>query len=137
MTVAPSSSGRVPRSTPAGALPTGVRTAETMTASFMRLSGVRVKPDRVDSSLRRPVSEQIFDRVGDFADLAVEQMIGRVDDDELLRIRGARVELAYLLQRADLVALAVHEELRLAAPQHGGPVVMRHRHRDANERRDA
>jgi hypothetical protein len=35
MTIAASSSGRVVRSAPFGALPTGVRTAETRTASFM------------------------------------------------------------------------------------------------------
>ena len=48
-------------------------------------------------------------------DLAVEQVIGAVDDHQLLRLRGARVELAHVLQRADLVEFAVNEKLRLRA----------------------
>ena len=38
MTVAPSSSGRVARRVPLGAFPTGVRTADTITASVTGLS---------------------------------------------------------------------------------------------------
>src|SRR3954462_6793162 len=70
---APSSSGRVPRSVPPGALPAAVLTAETITASFI-------------------IPQQILDRVGDLRDLAVEQMIGGVDDDQFLRLGAARVE---------------------------------------------
>src|SRR5215467_6489422 len=65
-----------------------------------------------------PVAEEIFDRITDLEYLAVEQMIGRVDDDELLWIGGARVELLHLLQRTQLVALALDEELRLRARPH-------------------
>src|SRR5438477_12643154 len=85
--VAASSSGRVPRRVPPGALPTAVRTAETMTASCI------------------PVSQQVFNRVSHLAHLSIKQMIGRVDDDELFRFFRARVERAHLLRRADLVAL--------------------------------
>src|SRR5204862_4348605 len=88
MTVAASSSGRVPRSVPFGALPTAVRTADTITASDI------------------PISQQIFDRVADLEDSTVKQMISPVDDDELLRIECARVELLHFFQRAQLVAFA-------------------------------
>src|SRR5262249_31311897 len=101
MAVAARSSGREPRRVPVGALPIGVRAAETMTAVSIGLPG--------------PVSQQFLERVGDFADFSVEQMIGRVDDHELFRLGGAGVELAHVLQRADLVALALDEELRLPA----------------------
>src|SRR6478672_10864002 len=53
------------------------------------------------------VSQQILDRVSDFADLAVEQMVGAVDDDELFGVGGPGVELPHLLQRAELVALSM------------------------------
>ena len=76
MTTAAMSSGRVSRSAPFGALPTGVRTAETMTASFMSCA----------LSSSRKVTEQVFERLADLLRLAVEQMIGRVDHDELLRL---------------------------------------------------
>ena len=67
ITAAASSSGRVVRSDPFGAFPTGVRTAETMSASAIE------------------ILQKIVDRVADFGHLAVEQMVGAVDDDELLR----------------------------------------------------
>src|SRR6478609_6915331 len=72
---AASSSGRVPRSVPPGALPAAVLTAETMTASCI---------------LRVPVSQQILDRVGDFGDIAFEQMIGGVDHHQFLRFGAPR-----------------------------------------------
>src|SRR5581483_11629582 len=119
MTVAAISSGRVPRSVPFGALPTGVRTAETITASCM------------------PITQQILDRVGDLARLAVEQMIRGVDHDELLRFLRAGVQRLDVAQRTDLVALAVDEELRLGRRRDRFEIVARHRRRDADERRDA
>src|SRR4029077_21049678 len=119
ITVAASSSGRVPRSVPFGALPTGVRTAETMTASVM------------------PVSQQILERLGDLEELAVEQVIGGVDDHELLRIRRARVERLHVLEGTPFVALALDEELRLRARADGFEVVVRQRGADPYERRDA
>src|SRR5438132_8148137 len=76
--VAASSSGRVPRSVPLGALPTAVRTALTMTASCIWSS---------------PVPKQIFDRLADLAGLPVEHMIRAVDHDHLLRLLAPRVEL--------------------------------------------
>src|SRR5215510_12662185 len=60
-----------------------------------------------------PVSQQILDGITHFEDLAVEQMIGGVDDHELLWIGGARVELLHRFQRTQLVAFALDEELRL------------------------
>src|SRR4051812_32011613 len=96
MATAPSSSGRVPRSVPPGALPDAVLTAETMTASFI-------------------IPQQILERVGDLRDLAVEQMIGRVNHHQLLRLGGAGVERAHVLQEADFVELALDEKLRLRA----------------------
>src|SRR5476649_2164298 len=116
--IAPSSSGRVPRSVPPGALPEAVRTAETITASFI-------------------IPQQILDRVGDLGHLAVEQMIRGVDDNELLRFRGARIERAHVLQEAQLVELALDEEFRLRAARDGVEVVARDRRRDPDERRHA
>src|SRR4051812_21805084 len=89
ITVAASSPGRVPRSVPFGALPTAVRTEDTITASGI------------------PISQQIFNRVTDLEHSAVKQMIGPVDDDELLRIECARVDLLHFFQRAQLVAFAL------------------------------
>ena len=107
------------RSDPFGALPTGVRTAETM----------RPQPSKScsRSSMASPTSD----------DLAVEQMIGAVDDDELFRLGQLRVELPDLLQRNQLVALAMNEERRLARPSTTGEVIVTvHRAGDADERRD-
>src|SRR5262249_59011252 len=98
---AASSSGRVPRSVPPGALPTAVRTAETMTASFMSASAP-ASPDRLS---RFPIAEEILDRFGDLTHFPFEQMIGRVDHHQLLRLGAARVELTHVLQRAELVEL--------------------------------
>ena len=51
--------------------------------------------------------------------------------------RGARVELAHLLERTDLVALAVDEELGVCARRHRIEVVAIDRHGDADEGPDA
>ena len=64
-------------------------------------------------------------------------MIRRVDDDELLWLGAAGVELAHLLEREQLVALAVDEELCLRAARDRLEVVVRQRRRDADERRHA
>src|SRR4029453_5880613 len=101
MTAAARSSGRGWRRTPFGALPTGVGTAATMTASGMT------------GSLSGPSGEEIRDRVGDFADVTVEQVIGGVHHDQLARFRERAVEALDGLQRAQVVALAVDEEHRL------------------------
>src|SRR6476660_3176429 len=78
---AASSSGRDPRNAPFGALPTAVRTAETMTASCI-FSPSGSQRSACELSLR-PVAEQVLNRVGDFSDLAVEQMVCAIDHDEL------------------------------------------------------
>src|SRR5438552_3982346 len=101
--VAASSSGRVPRSAPFGALPTAVRTAETITASCISSSRSALHPIGANHSAG-PITEQIFDRVADLAGLAVEQMIRRVNHDELLRLLAPRIELLNILQRTELVA---------------------------------
>src|SRR3982750_1385764 len=82
ITAAAISSGRVNRSAPFGALPTGVRTAETMKASAMK------------------VPQQILQRLADFGGVPVEEVIGHVDDDQLLRLRQLAVELPHVLDRA-------------------------------------
>src|SRR5476651_1375405 len=117
--IAASSSGRVPRSVPPGALPDAVLTAETITASCI------------------PIPQKILDRVGDLGDLAVEQMIRAVDDDELFRIRGARVERAHVLEKTELVELALDEELVLRALRGRVEVVACDRRADGDQRRDA
>src|SRR3954447_9525518 len=72
ITVDASSSGLVPRRVPFGALPTAVRTADTITASFMTCP------------LSIPVAQQFLDRVRHLAHHAVEQVIGAVDDHQFL-----------------------------------------------------
>src|SRR5437762_411745 len=66
MQTAASSSGRVDRRDPDGALPTAVRTAETITASAI------------------VILQQIFDRIAHFGDLGIEEMIRAVDHHQLL-----------------------------------------------------
>src|SRR3954469_5941902 len=120
------SSGRVWRSAPFGALPTGVRTAATMTASGMAYV-----------LLTRLFAQQIDDGVGDLADVAVEQMIGAVDDDQLPRLVERAVEALHRLDRPQVIALAVNQEDRLAGTDHGVEVVARHRRCDGHEVGDA
>src|SRR5258708_3817642 len=116
---APSSSGRVPRSVPPGALPAAVRAAATMTASTI------------------PILQQIVDHLGDFRGFSFEEMIRRVDDDELLRLFAARVERADVLQRTELVELTVDEKLRLPARLDRREIVAIDRQRDADNGRHA
>src|SRR5439155_2014228 len=66
-------------------------------------------------TLAGPILKQILDRVRHLADLAVEEMIGAVDDHQLFRLGGARIKLADVFQRAELVAFPVNEKLRLRA----------------------
>ena len=80
------------RSDPDGALPTGVRTAETMTASAI------------------VVLQEIFDGIADFSDFAVEQMVRAVDHDKLFRLGQLRVKFSDFFHRDELVELAVNEE---------------------------
>src|SRR4051812_12478483 len=121
MTTAAISSGRVYRSAPFGALPTGVRTAETMNASTMK------------------APEQIFERFADFRCVAAEKVVRHVDDDELFWFRECAVELPHVLQRADVVRLPLHEELGLRADPRVREVVTHSRDRRSNpdERGDA
>src|SRR6266545_2137900 len=119
MATAPSSSGRVPRSVPPGALPAAVRAAATMTASTI------------------PVLQEIVDCLGDFRGVSLEEMIRRVNDDELFRLFAARVKRADALQRTELVELAVNEKLRLRARLNRREIVAIDRQRDADERRHA
>src|SRR5438445_6776428 len=78
MATAASSSGRVYRSAPFGALPAGVRTAETMKASTIK------------------VLHEILDRLADLGRVAVEQMIGGIDNHQFLRLRQLAVELPHV-----------------------------------------
>src|SRR3954453_21494289 len=135
ITVAASSSGRVPRRVPAGALPTGVRTAETITASLIWLDSYSCYWRQLGAtSLKIP--KQILDRVGDLADAPVEQVIGCIDHHELFRLVRPRVELADVLERADFIALAVDEELRFRARGDRPEVVAVHRDGDADQQVD-
>src|SRR5688572_13493962 len=106
ITVAASSSGRVDRSDPFGALPTGVRTAETISASVIE------------------ILEKILDRFADLGGLPVEQMICAVDHDELFRLGQQRVELPNLFHRNQLVVLAMNQERRLLCGNDGGVIVL-------------
>src|SRR5688572_2609156 len=123
ITTAAISSGRVWRSAPFGALPTGVRTALTMNASTM---GVEIL-------------QKILERLADLGGVPVEQMIRHVDHDELFRFRQRAVELPHVLHRTDLVGLAVDEELGLGAHAGVGEVVAGpgHGRRNADQNGDA
>src|SRR5918994_3346648 len=115
ITAAASSSGRVDRSEPFGAFPIGVRTAETISASAIE------------------ILQEIFDCVADLRNLAVEQMIGGVDDDKLLRLGQERVELANVFLRNQLVALAMNQKRRLTGRHNGRIIVFVHWTRDSDE----
>src|SRR5688572_2913427 len=97
--VAASSSGRITLSVPFGALPTAVRTADTMTASC-----INSRPCCIE------VGEQIFNRLADHRSLTLEQMIRVFDRDELLGLGNLRVKPADLLDRDQLVAFPMHDE---------------------------
>jgi hypothetical protein len=66
------------------------------------------------------ISEQVFERFADFNRVAVEEMIGRIDDHELLRFGQFAVKRPHVLNRADIVGLSLHEELRFGARARGG-----------------
>src|SRR5206468_10372735 len=89
-----------------------------------------------EPALCAPSRQQVFDGVPDLARFAVEQMVCRVDDDELLGVLATRVELLHILQWAELVAFALNEELRLRAAANRLEIVTSERWRDADERRD-
>src|SRR5579862_6274261 len=95
ITTAAISSGRVYRSAPFGAFPTGVLTADSTKASFMAVWSL------ADARSLLEIAEQILERLADFRRMAVEQMIGAVDHDQLLRLRQRPVELPHILDRAD------------------------------------
>src|SRR4051812_29674637 len=130
ITVAAMSSGRVVLSVPEGALPVAVRAAETMTASFMCVS-------------TGEVAEQVFERFAHFLRFAVEQVVGAVYQDKFFWLLEPAVEGPHALNGADLVGLALDEELRLGARQRVGEGVGHagdgsgHRRRDADQRADA
>ena len=81
-------------------------------------------------------ASKFLERVADLAGLPVEQVIGAVDLDELLRLLELRVELTHRLQRNQFVAFAVHDELRLRRQLHRRVLVTIHRRRDADQRAD-
>src|SRR4051812_34248888 len=94
------SSGRVERSDPDGALPTAVRTAETMTASAI------------------VVLQEIFDGLADFHHFPIEQMVCGVDDHKLFRLGKLSIKPPYVFQRTDLVSFSVNKEGRLGCRNH-------------------
>src|SRR6266542_4218074 len=126
MTTAPMSSGRVLRKAPFGAFPIGVRTALTMTASFM-----------VQGSLFREVTEQILERLSNFLRFAFEQVIGAVDDDQLFRFFEPGIERPHAFERTDFVGFPLDEELRLDACERVLEAVDLTGHRRRDGRRDA
>src|SRR5947207_1101094 len=98
--VAASSSGRVARSAPKGALPTAVRAAERITASAI------------------VVLKKIDDRLADLGHLAVKQMIGAVNHDELLGLGEPPVEFPHVFQRHDLIEFTMNEKNGLGRFNH-------------------
>ena len=73
------------------------------------------------------IPEQILERLADLSVLPFEQMRGAVDDDELLRFLELRVERPEILQRAQLVEIALDEELGFGGCERVGEVVVRPR----------
>src|SRR5688572_27961669 len=118
-TSAASSSGRTSWSAPEGALPTGVLTAETIRASAIE------------------ILQQIFDRVTHLRGPAVEHVVGRVDDHELLRLRELAVELAYLFEWNQLVHFAVNQKRRPAGSDDRRKIAAADGRCDAKQRRHA
>src|SRR5438094_10443030 len=82
-----------------------------------------------------PIFQQVLPRLADFDRVAVEQMVRRVDDDELLRFGELAVELPHVLDRADVVGFPLDEKLRLRTLQRVREVVALFRHgwRDADQ----
>src|SRR5690606_12968515 len=111
MTAAAMSSGRTVFRLPFGALPTAVRVAATITASRMTQAPSRAGAHPSAGVRAAEIGEQILERVADLRLLAVEQVVGAVDDHELLRLLEVRVELLHVPQRNQFVGLAVDDEL--------------------------
>src|SRR4029450_13935300 len=65
--------------------------------------------------------EQILNSVPDLAGFPVEKVVGRIDDDQFLRLLAVCVELLHLLQRTKLVAFALNEALCLRPPSNRRP----------------
>ena len=76
------------------------------------------------SSLTSNSPEQIFERLADFARLPFEQMRGAVDHDEFLRLLELRVERPEILQRTELVEVALDEELGFGAVERVREIVV-------------
>src|SRR5919112_5045502 len=129
MTTAPMSSGRVVRSAPLGAFPIGVRTALTITASFMIHF--------------RKIGEKILERLAGFLSFAVEQVIGAINHDKLFRLFQPAIECPHRLKRAHLVGFPLNEKLWFGAGQRALERIYLsghrrgHRRRDPNQRRDS
>src|SRR5437764_1539374 len=85
MHAAASSSGRVDRRDPPGALPTAVRAAATITASAI------------------VILEEIRQGIAHLSRLALEQMVGAVDDHQLLRLRQLAVKFPDRFHRHEAV----------------------------------
>jgi hypothetical protein len=63
----------------------------------------------------------------------VEEVIGRVDDRQFLRLLDLRVELAQRPERTEFVPLALDEEFRLGARADRREIIERNRRRDAEQ----
>src|SRR5688500_844634 len=94
-----------------------------MTASFMRAT----------PSI---VPEQFLQRLTDLTCLPLEQMVGAIDDDELLRLFELAVERPHGFQRANFVTLSLHKEFRLRAGQGVWKLVVHPGHRRGDWRGD-
>src|SRR5579862_14412 len=139
ITAAASSSGRVVRSVPFGALPTAVRTAETITAWRMVVDSSIVRRKR---RLSLEIPEQVLERFADFLRLAFEQVSGAVDDRQLFGFLQARVERAQVLERTEIVEVALDEKFRRRRFERFGERIVRtprrfFSRRSAGGRRDA
>src|SRR5215471_15180602 len=117
-------------------LPSSPMTTNTLDNTCITLSSITliVEWSRIRYALSAaPIPEQVLDRITYFKHLAVEQMVGAIDDDKFLRIVRACVKLLHVFQRAELVALALNEELRLVARPHCFEIEPCHRGRDSDE----
>src|SRR2546423_1144551 len=79
------------------------------------------------------------ERFADFGRVTIEQVIGRVDHDQLFGLGKLAVVLPHVLDRTDAVRLALHEELRFRALQRVREVVpeLRPGRRDPDQHRHA
>src|SRR5450759_5765559 len=112
----------------------------TNTSPYLCIEGLRQIPgthrNLLHSLRSRPwkmsMGEEVLDRVGHLGEMAIEEVVGAVDDNQFLGFGRPAVELPDVTQGTEFVPLAVNEVLRIGGLLHGGEVEQLRRQRDAD-----